>query len=140
VLATLQGHHQLLSPAPEVPMVGDNVVPDLDHLAAALLERLAQQQRLQRRVQRLAHVLQQHRAPKAHACGAARSGFSSCDCTWPQAFSGCCAVTTLGPSSPLLPPTVLQRPEEVLVRELDHVQPPVLLHGLDPAVGLALRA
>jgi hypothetical protein len=39
---------------PEVLVVGDDAVADLDDLAAALLEGLLQQQRLQRGIQRLA--------------------------------------------------------------------------------------
>eukprot|EP00976_Prorocentrum_cordatum_P112592 1195561-Prorocentrum_minimum.AAC.2 len=53
---------------PKVGMVRDEVVAHLDHVAAALLEYLLQKQRLQGGVQRLANVLQDHRAPEAHAC------------------------------------------------------------------------
>eukprot|EP00955_Chlamydomonas_euryale_P013382 144301-Chlamydomonas_euryale.AAC.3 len=82
-------------------MVRDDVVADLDDLRPALLERLLQQQRLQRSIEHLAHVLQQHRTAESHA--------------------------------------VLQRPQHVLLRELDHVEALFALHVLDPLVGLHLR-
>ena len=46
--------------APEVLGVLDDAVAQLDADAAALFERLLEQQRLQQRVQLLADILQQH--------------------------------------------------------------------------------
>ena len=49
---------------PEVLWILDGRFTELDANRSSLLERLLLQQRLQGRIERLAHVLQQHRSPK----------------------------------------------------------------------------
>lgn len=128
----------------ELLAVFNHRVPQLDAGHAALLENRACQQRLQGRVQRLAHVLQQNGLAWIWAGGHTRSvllGATECALA---AVPEWMVLPVQGPHDGVAPTTsaplteldcVLQRAQESGVALLNGQEAGLLLQGTDPLVG-----